>query len=287
MQIGIKSDVGQVRHHNEDSFGLPTDIPPSVVAEYGELYIVADGVGGASAGEVASCLAVETIQATYYAGFTQRRKGAKGLRQARYENALVQAVQAANQAVYAQAQHLEQGKGMGTTVVAAVVLPSANTARKKPVGQLVVAHVGDSRAYLWHDQQLDQLTADDSWVAQQVRDNILTPEEAANHDLRSLLLRVVGREPSVEVSVNSYPFKPEDMFLLCSDGLTSCLSDQEIADTLAVFAPQAAAHRLVNLCNERGAPDNVTVLIGHYPAPPDDARESWITRLWKIVGGRR
>ncbi len=245
IQTGVKTDPGRQRWHNEDYFGLPQNLPANIVAQKGRLWIVADGMGGHKAGEVASQLAVKTILSIYYSS-------AGG----RVAESLVQAVQAANQAVYQKAQAPEW-QGMGTTVVIALLHQN----------RLIIANVGDSRAYLLRNRRLERLTEDDTWVAGQVRAGVLTPQEAGRHEQKGVLTRALGRQPALDVAARSYQLEPGDTFLLCSDGLTTCLDDQQIAVNLDTLPPQQAANRLVAQSNQRGGPDNITVIVGHWPRP--------------------
>ena len=238
VEAAGRTDKGRVRPGNEDAFGF--EPPTSAQARaYGTLLIVSDGMGGHAAGEVASKLAVETIAATYY-----RERGATTA--AAIENAIV----AANSAIFNDAEADRTHAGMGCTIVVMVVQGSS----------LTVGHVGDSRGYLIRSGRAQQLTRDHSWVAMQVAEGILTPEQAEHHPNRSLLMRALGRQPTVEVEIGHHQLQAGDVLLLCSDGLTGVVNDAEIGEYASRYAPATAADQLVNLANQRGAPDNVTVL---------------------------
>ena len=229
-----------MRPHNEDyvDFYVPPD--PQQAARKGAIYLVADGMGGHQAGEVASRGAVETAIERYYAD-TSRDVG----------KSLVRAVQAANRQIHAQAQTDPSKSGMGTTLVAAVIL-----GRK-----VYVANVGDSRAYLINRASMAQITEDHSWVEEQVRAGLLTPEQAKRHPQRNLVTRALGSKPSVDVDLFEGEVSTGDAILLCSDGLTGRVEDHEIAAIVRDHSPNEAARLLVAAANERGGSDNITVLI--------------------------
>jgi protein phosphatase len=249
VEAGGRTDKGRVRTGNEDAFGFE---PPtsSLARARGMLLIVSDGMGGHAAGEVASHLAVETIQATYY-----REHGASTA------DAIQSAIVAANDAIHENAERDAAHSGMGCTVVAMVVQGNS----------LTVGHVGDSRGYLIRGGRARQLTRDHSWVAMQVEEGILTPAQAKHHPNRSLLMRALGRQPSVEVELGQHQLQAGDVLLLCSDGLTGVVNDDEIGDYASRYGPQTVADQLVNLANQRGAPDNVTVLAAAITAGPGPA----------------
>lgn len=220
------SDVGMKREGNEDSF---LDRPP--------LFVVADGMGGAQAGEVASQIVVETM-------------GQAGA--AEMPGALADAIQRANARIHTMAKEDTALEGMGTTTTAGWVAD----------GVLTLAHVGDSRAYRFREDRLEQLTDDHSLVGGLVRLGELTPAEAEQHPQRSVILRAVGVEPTVEVDVTEHPLAGGDVYLLASDGLTSMVRDEVIAETLRAGATVAeAAEMLVDLANACGGHDNITVVL--------------------------
>jgi serine/threonine protein phosphatase PrpC len=234
------TDVGRKRPHNEDyvEFYVPPD--PEQRARKGAIYLVADGMGGHQAGEVASQGAVELVVHQYYSD-PDPDVGAS----------LVRAIRAANKQIHGQAQADPSKSGMGTTLVAAVVL-----GRK-----VYVANVGDSRAYLINRTGITQITEDHSWVEEQVRAGLLTPEQARKHPQRNLVTRALGSKPTVEVDLFEGEMGSGDTLLLCSDGLTGRVQDQEIAATVREHLPMEATRLLVAQANERGGNDNITVLI--------------------------
>ncbi|HYH49103.1 MAG TPA: Stp1/IreP family PP2C-type Ser/Thr phosphatase [Acidimicrobiia bacterium] len=224
---GFRTDVGRGRPENEDNF--------LVDPEHG-LYAVADGMGGHRAGEVASAVALETLKEAYLGG---RR--------------LDEAVAAANAAVFAKGADDASMRGMGTTLTA-IALQGGSTA--------VLGHVGDSRAYLMRQGAVTQVTDDHSLVEQLVREGRLTPEEAQNHPQRAIITRALGVDSEVQVDTYRVDLQPGDRLLICSDGLTNMLSDNTIGQTLRRHAdPQQAADTLVDMANQAGGDDNITVVV--------------------------
>jgi serine/threonine protein phosphatase PrpC len=221
------TDVGREREGNEDSF---LALPP--------LFVVADGMGGAEAGEVASQTAVETFEEAAAAG---------GL-----PDSLEATVEEANARIHAMAEEDRSRAGMGCTVTASVVAG----------GRLAVAHVGDSRLYRLRGDAFEQLTDDHSLVGGLVRLGQLTPQEAEEHPQRSVILRAVGVEPTVEVDVFHHEIEPDDVYLGCSDGLTGMVRDEVIAETLRMFSGLTeAAEMLIELANAAGGRDNITAVL--------------------------
>lgn len=249
--FGSGTHVGRVREHNEDSL---------IVAA--PLYVVCDGMGGHAAGEVASEIAVSAI--------------ARNAPQHPDAYALGQAVESANLAVI---QAAEQGKGragMGTTCTAAM-LENAH---------LVIAQVGDSRAYLLHNGRLQQITRDHSLMADLIEAGRLTPEEAKVHPQRSVITRALGSDPRTEPDLYEIAVHEGDRLLLCSDGLTAMLDDFEIRDTLSRVAdPQRCASRLIDQAVDAGGVDNVTVIVVDVTGFAE-VRHNKIARKTKmIIGG--
>ncbi len=223
-----KTDTGRQRRENEDSAFVRAPV-----------FVVADGMGGAQAGEVASRIAIETFeQGLPDTGTPEER--------------LADRVRDANHRIY-DVSRVEQGReGMGTTLTAAYLGDS----------EVALAHVGDSRAYLFRDGELTRLTQDHSLVDELVRQGKLTEEQAAEHPQRSIITRALGPEPEVEVDTWTYPVRAGDVVLLCSDGLTSMISEARVKEILAT-APDldAAATRLIDEANEAGGRDNITVVL--------------------------
>ena len=239
------SDKGRVRPINEDSYRLSPEQ---------SLFVLSDGLGGAAKGEVASAIAVETVIASVQENAAEQareRPTANGDFSGE-TSALVRAIGLANQKIHEQGLRDPSCRGMGATIVAARIIGR----------RLSLVHVGDSRAYLLRSNRLEQLTGDHSLVAEQVRRGLMTREQAAVSELQSVLTRALGTEESVEVDAEEIELFPNDMLLLCSDGLTRMVPEDEIAAILAQ-APAAsiAAEQLVNRANEYGGQDNVTVVV--------------------------
>jgi protein phosphatase len=223
------SDPGRKRRRNEDAYVLE---PP--------LFAVADGMGGAQAGELASSLAAAALRDDSGAG------GKDG------ERRVDELIQEANRRVYQRQSRDAAASGMGTTMTVALV----------ENGTVAIGHVGDSRAYLIRDRSLEQLTEDHSLVAELVRSGKLSPEEAEAHPQRSVITRALGTDPNVDVDTFSVETKPGDVFLLCSDGLTSMVGDEVILTEVERNRDdlKAAAKALVRAANRGGGEDNITVV---------------------------
>ena len=223
-----RTDVGRQRSANEDS--LVVDPP---------LFAVADGMGGAKAGEVASAVAVEAVE-----GATESGEPA--------EAQLANIVRQANRRIYDLAVADESRRGMGTTL----------TLAKVHGDEVSLAHVGDSRAYRLRDGKLEQLTRDHSLVAELERSGQITPEAAEHHPQRSIITRALGPEPDVEVDTYTLAGREGDVFLICSDGLTSMISDDEVGSILrSAGSLDEVADELVRAANQSGGKDNITVIL--------------------------
>lgn len=233
-------DRGLVRERNEDRCGVfvPEDAP--LRAERGYLFVVADGMGGHAAGDVAAEITVQTVQETYFHG-PWSGPDAK-LRAAFF---------AANDAILTAAREVGR-QGMGAAAVAAAVVDS----------RLAVAHLGDARGYMFRGNQVTRLTSDHSWVQERINADSLTPEAARTHPYRNVLTRALGAEADAEPEVMESTILPGDTMLLCSDGLWSLAEDEELARVVSA-APnaEAAARGLVDLALARGGHDNISVIV--------------------------
>ncbi len=228
LLAGAATDVGMVREGNEDGFLIDDRL---------QLFAVADGMGGHQAGEVASATALEALRASVATG-----------------TALEQAVTAANAAVFEKASADEALRGMGTTLTTLSIDPDG--------AELLVGHVGDSRAYLVRDGELRQITEDHSLVEELVREGRLTPEQADVHPQRSIITRALGIDAAVNVDLVPVEIQPGDRILLCSDGLTTMLRPSDIATVLRREPdPGRAADLLVDAANAAGGEDNITALV--------------------------
>jgi serine/threonine protein phosphatase PrpC len=226
-RVASLTDTGRKRRHNEDAYVVQ---PP--------LFAVADGMGGAQAGEIAANLAAETL--------VRESAGAQGI------DRVTALIQAANRRVYERARETSDLSGMGTTITVALVED----------GLVSIGHVGDSRAYLIRDGRLAQLTDDHSLVAELQRSGKLSAHEAERHPQRSVITRALGTDPDVDIDTYAVEPQPGDLFLLCSDGLTSMVGDESILRTVERHRDDldAAARELVVLANRGGGEDNITVV---------------------------
>ncbi len=247
IQSAGLSDRGLKRGHNEDSLSVVSDIG---------LFIVADGMGGHNAGEVASRQAIESI-----VDFLRRCQDddvtwpfAHEPDLTEQENRIVTAVKLANRDVCNLSLEHQEYAGMGTTLVALLRSPGENV--------ISVAHVGDSRCYCLRDGKMTQLTMDHSWVSEQLQKNIITPEEAKNHRWKNVITRALGNKLDVEVDVQSIEVLPGDVFMLCSDGLSGMLDDDEIEDIL-IETPdlESSIQALIKGANRNGGLDNISVIL--------------------------
>jgi protein phosphatase len=236
LRVGSLTDIGKVREINQDSFAVDMD--------HG-LFIVADGMGGHAAGEKASQTAVQII--------TERLGGSvNASSNGQLLDALQTAIQDANREIINASMEDSSMRGMGTT--ATVIVTKSN--------QIYVGHVGDSRAYLIRNRRIDQITEDHSIVAQLVRARAITPQEAARHPYRNVITRCLGMQVEVEADTQQRELKAGDRLLICSDGLSGLVSDDEMLQMVTTSEdPQKTCVDLVNLALERGGSDNITVVL--------------------------
>ncbi len=243
---GGVTDLGRVRSNNEDSYKIVEPL---------NLYVLSDGMGGEAHGEIASAMAVETVVQhclDLEANPAAAVIGAVQPNWSSFTKRLSTAVHLANRNIFKSAEENPDQHGMGATLTAVWINGT----------KLSVAHIGDSRAYLLRGGTLLQLTRDHSLVAEQVRRGILTSAEAEESDMQSVLLRALGAQAEIEVDAEEHTLFPRDVLLLCSDGLTRMVTEPEIAGTLQVESDLTrAAESLVAMANERGGPDNITVVI--------------------------
>jgi serine/threonine protein phosphatase PrpC len=261
-----QTDVGIVRKNNEDAFSHSLDKG---------LLVVADGMGGSACGEIASRMAVDVIRnyfqesaasiktpliGTYNDDFTETT------------NRLGSAVRLANMAIYEAARSNAQWQGMGTTIVCALLHNR----------KLCIAHVGDSRLYLIRAGDIEQLTDDHSVVAEQVKRELISREEAEKSEIKNILTRAVGTEAEVQVDLNELNMLGNDILVLCTDGLTNMVRDEEILSVvIAGRDPAVASQRLVELANEAGGQDNITAVVAYI------IEESWLSSMINFFTGRR
>lgn len=265
LRVGAATDTGRVRSNNEDSFASLPDTG---------LFVLCDGMGGAAAGEVASRLAVDTIVGQLK-GFDSERASAGPLEPEAGDAGylprtaqLARAVRRSNRSIYEQAQQNAGQAEMGTTAVGAWIAHNVAS----------LAHVGDSRAYLWHRHSLEAITRDHSLVEEQVRAGLLDRHESLKSADQNVLLRALGREPVVNVDLHEVPLQAGDYLVLCSDGLTRMVPEATMAETIArVRDPEQICRHLIDTANRNGGVDNVTVIVV-------EVEDSWWRRLWDTWG---
>ncbi len=242
LAVGAKTDLGQVRENNEDKFDYLEPDDPTVLAVKGRVFAVADGMGGHSAGQVASELSLNVFIRSYYSDGSPEAVGS-----------LTRAVREANAYVVDVERNVPGRNGMGATLTAAAVRDD----------DLFIAQVGDSRCYLLRNGAMEQLTEDHSWVAEQVRAGTMSLEDAEKSPFRNVITRSMGGAPEVEPDVTAVKLVAGDRYLLCSDGLSGMVPDSEIAEILGQGSPSVAAWNLVDRANQYGGKDNITALVLH------------------------
>lgn len=250
-----RTDVGRQRQANEDSYMARSP-----------LFVVADGMGGAQAGEVASLTAIQAFQA--------------GLPDGVPEEAIERTIAAANRNIHEQAHADPSLAGMGTTITVAAVDSDAE--------RVVIGHVGDSRAYRLRDGIIQRLTKDHSLVEEMRRRGQITEEQAEDHPQRSIITRALGPEPEVQADLVAVPSDPGDIFLLCSDGLTTMIGDEKIRELLmGATSLDAAARTLVDEANRAGGRDNITVIVFQVEDPVQPLDRSAQPTLLRPAGQER
>ncbi len=258
LEIVKLSDPGIVRSHNEDSVGADAGMGFAVLA---------DGMGGYNAGEVASGMAVAMLSENLKAALQAGRRDMAQL--------AGDEVRKANTAIFQAAQSQPQYHGMGTTLVLALFRNNRAT----------VAHIGDSRLYRLRGEQLEQLTRDHSLLQEQIDSGLITREDARHSHNKNLVTRAMGVDAAVEVEVNEYGVLPGDLFLLCSDGLNDMVGDEDIQLTLSLMGAnlEMAARQLVQMANDNGGRDNVSVVLVRVLGDFAEKR-NWFAKLLNWFG---
>lgn len=256
LEIVSQTDPGMVRSHNEDSISF--DAPHGLV-------VLADGMGGYNAGEVASGIAVSMLSSELKLALDRSaptRLNGEAAEQAAVK-LLDEHVRRANRSIFQAAQSQPQYAGMGTTLVTALFYNN----------RVSVAHIGDSRMYRLRGEAFDQITRDHSLLQEQIESGMITKEEARVSQNKNLVTRAMGIDPEVEPEIKTYEVRPGDVYLLCSDGLNDMVEDGEIRLTLATLQSNLtlAVGQLVQMANDNGGRDNVSVILvkvkGDFPAP--------------------
>ncbi len=246
LEVAACTDKGIKRPSNEDSVASMVPQDAQVLTQKGALFIVADGMGGFNLGDVASNLVVQQVSEYYYQD-TNTDIG----------TSLVQAIRQANlalrQYIAAEAEKDFDARRMGTTCIAAILHDTT----------AYIANIGDSRAYIVREGQARQISQDHSWVAEQVRLGNLTSEEARSHEKRNVIYRCLGTEDDVKIDLFTEPVQDGDILVLCTDGLTNVVRDEELAAIVTQYNSQESTARLIALANENGGPDNITAVVAH------------------------
>jgi PPM family protein phosphatase len=251
IEVAGETNVGMKRTHNEDNF--------SIIEESG-LYIVADGMGGHASGEVASKMAVDSMKEFFAATANdpERTWPYKMDRTKGYEeNRLITGIKLANLRIYESAQRDPRQRGMGTTIVSLFAVEDG----------IYVAHVGDSRVYRIRDGSIEQLTEDHSLLNDYIKMKRLSPEEIANFPHKNVIVRALGMKDTVKVDTRYESPRERDLYLLCSDGLSGPISDDDMLEIVTGTNDlKTAASRLISRANENGGPDNITVVLCRWVA---------------------
>ena len=264
MKVTVRAatDTGRVRDHNEDSYSAPRgkESPPGVDA----LLVVADGMGGHAAGEVASRMTVEGIVQS----LNDRGEESSKLRGNAFGAFLRRVLEEVNQKVWQAGQESDK-RGMGTTCTLAAIRDD----------QLFLAHIGDSRAYLLRDGELHQVSKDHSWVEDAVDQGVITREQARTHPNRNVITRAIGLEPQPEIDTSVMALADGDLLLLCSDGLNSMIPDEDIHRILTTSGLEDVCRALIRAANSQGGHDNITVVVAKVcgrakPTPRSSAERS-------------
>lgn len=243
LSVGMGTDVGRMRSSNEDSLFADANRDRG-------LFIVADGMGGHAAGEVASAMAVEIISGELPVS--------KAVENGDVHASIAEALRHANQAIYKRTVDEVEKQGMGTTVSALFLSGT----------RYVIGHIGDSRIYLLRNGEFRQLTKDHSYVQEQVDAGLLTPEQARSHPYSNVITRCCGAASDVEPDIQDGDFREGDVFLLASDGLTAMLDDKRIEQILRTpLSPSRVVAKLISEANARGGVDNITAILVHVTGP--------------------
>ncbi len=252
------SDIGLRRSNNQDSFSVVMAGGGDAWARRGHLFMVADGMGAHAAGELASKMACDTVPLTYEKEIERNEPPPLALRKA---------VEDANHRIHSRGQANLDFRGMGTTASVLLLLPQG----------ALIAHVGDSRVYRLRGNHYEQLSFDHSLVWEMMATGKLREDEVPGYIPKNIITRSLGPSPHVEVDLEGpWPLAPGDTFLLCSDGLSGQVSDEEMGAVLTAFNPAEAARVLIDLANLRGGPDNITVIVARVNGTPQATLVNWM-----------
>jgi len=240
ISLACKTDLGRVRENNEDKFEFYIPEDDHRLATRGAVFVICDGMGGHAAGQIASELTCKTFIDVYMNHAAPE-----------IERAAKAAVEAANRYILDMSKQIPSRSGMGTTLSALVICQDRGT----------ITHVGDSRIYRLRKGTLEQITEDHTLINEQIKTGLLSPEQAMWHPYSHVLSRAVGVEERIEPQIETFELEEKDIYLLCTDGLTNHVSDEEIRNTLSNHSLSEAAWKLVNTALNEGGRDNCTVLI--------------------------
>jgi serine/threonine protein phosphatase PrpC len=262
IEAGVATDAGCLRERNEDGIFYFQPDDKAIVTQRGILAVVADGMGGHQAGEIASRMAIDIVRRVYYGAGRGTNPAAR----------LEQALLAANREIHRAASQDPAYNSMGTTCTALVIRGQS----------AYCAHVGDSRLYLVRNTRAHRMTEDHSLVMELVKDGVITAEQASHHPDRNVLLRALGPSPQVEVAVweQAMPVRDGDAFILCSDGLHDLVGDNEISAAAITLPSRDACAHLIGLARERGGYDNISVGIlklGTHAASEQEAETRFLS----------
>jgi PPM family protein phosphatase len=239
MQAAALSDIGLVRSNNEDAYWCDPGRG---------IFLIADGIGGYNSGEVAAAICIEIVSAELTVAVD------RGLKDEALIGAMSDSFNNASKEIFSKSQTQDENQGMASSLVAGILEP----------GNCLIAHAGDTRAYLYYAGTLSQMTVDDTPVGIMVKRGYLLPEKARTHAMKNVLLKSIGSKSAVEPNITRFPIKPQERLVLCSDGLWSLVDATMMAAILGNHSdPQAACQTLVETAKKAGGNDNVTVLIAH------------------------
>ncbi len=266
LRIARHTDTGLLRTRNEDAIASDASIG---------LAVLADGMGGYNAGDVASQMAVLTITADLMSGFNQACEAGKQVDSQMASNLMSHAVNAANKAIYQVSMEQTQCAGMGTTLVLTLFVDN----------QVVIGHIGDSRAYVLRGDQLIQLTNDHSLLQEQIDSGLLTLEQAKLATYKNFVTKALGVEPVMDLEINTHLVEVGDLYLLCSDGLTDMVEPYDIETTLIEHQDnlESLANALIRKANQRGGKDNISVILISVVDEFPLNKPNWLKSLIKKV----
>jgi len=261
LDIVSRSDTGRVRTHNEDAV--------HVDAAHHRFVVLADGMGGYNAGEVASGMATAVLGDALARAFAKALPGSRDAASGKlYAHAVLEReIARANGAIFDAAQSQTQYSGMGTTLIVGVFYDDS----------LTVAHIGDSRLYRLRGDEFQKVTRDHSLLQEQLDSGMISEEQARHSQNRNLVTRALGIDPQVEAEIRDYEVRPGDLYLFCSDGLNDMVEDQDIAETLAMLSAnlESCATRLIDMANDNGGRDNVSVILVKVKKAYAEKRGGW------------